>query len=114
MAAAGTPILVLAYHFPPVGGGGVQRNAKFIRYLQSYGYSPTVVTGPGRPSGHWTPHDGSMLDEIGETTPIFRTSGPERPLLKAVALRSSGGCWSIQLDALVGANLGRDRSESGS
>jgi glycosyltransferase involved in cell wall biosynthesis len=77
MAPAGTPILVLAYHFPPVGGGGVQRNAKFIRYLQSYGYSPTVITGPGHPFGHWTPHDGSMLDEIGGTTPVFRTSGPE-------------------------------------
>ena len=77
MASAGTPILFLAYHFPPVGGGGVQRNSKFIRYLRSFGYSPTVVTGPGRPSGHWTPHDGSMLEEIGETTPVFRAPGPE-------------------------------------
>jgi len=77
MAPRGIPILFLAYHFPPVGGGGVQRNAKFARYLPSFGYAPTVVTGPGRPSGHWTPHDGSMLDEVGEKTLISRAPGPE-------------------------------------
>ena len=77
MGPRGTPILFLAYHFPPVGGGGVQRNTKFARYLPSFGYAPTVVTGPGRPSGRWTPHDESMLDEVGEQTPIARASGPE-------------------------------------
>src|SRR5262245_31866259 len=77
MPASGTPIVFLAYHFPPVGGGGVQRNVKFARYLPSYGYAPTVVTGPGRPSGHWTPHDGTMLEEVSDAGAIARTPGPE-------------------------------------
>jgi glycosyltransferase involved in cell wall biosynthesis len=101
MAHAGTPILVLAYHFPPVGGGGVQRNAKFVRYLPALGYAPTVVTGPGRPSGHWTPHDRSMLEQIDETTPIIRVPGPEpnvstglrAAIERRLLIRSSWARW---------------------
>ena len=38
-------VLFLAYHFPPIGGAGVQRSVKFVRYLPSFGYEPLVVTG---------------------------------------------------------------------
>ena len=55
----------------------MQRNTKFVRYLPSYGYAPTVITGPGRPAGHWTPHDGTMLEEVGGAAAIVRTPGPE-------------------------------------
>jgi glycosyltransferase involved in cell wall biosynthesis len=41
-------VLFLAYYFPPLGGGGVQRSLKFVRYLPDHGYEPVVVTGPGR------------------------------------------------------------------
>lgn len=37
-------ILIIAYFFPPLGGGGVQRTVKFVKYLQSFGYEPTVLT----------------------------------------------------------------------
>ncbi len=37
-------VLVLAYEFPPSGGGGVQRVAKMCRYLPVNGWSPIVVT----------------------------------------------------------------------
>ena len=39
-----TRILFLAYYFPPIGGGGVQRSAKFAKYLPEFGYKPRVVT----------------------------------------------------------------------
>jgi glycosyltransferase involved in cell wall biosynthesis len=44
--AAGAPLraLVVAYAFPPVGGAGVQRVAKFVKYLPRHGVSPTVLT----------------------------------------------------------------------
>src|SRR3954471_21541195 len=77
MTPTGRPILFLAYHFPPVGGGGVQRNAKFARYLPQLGFAPTIVTGPGTADGHWTPQDSSMLEDIGSETTIVRASGPE-------------------------------------
>jgi glycosyltransferase involved in cell wall biosynthesis len=37
-------ILVIAYAFPPCGGAGVQRTAKFVHYLPAFGWLPTVVT----------------------------------------------------------------------
>ncbi len=44
-------ILVVAYYFPPMGLSGVQRIAKFVKYLPRYGWSPTVLT--VRPGGYY-------------------------------------------------------------
>src|SRR5678815_2823742 len=35
-------VLVLAYRFPPQGGGGVQRTLKFVKYLPQQGWLPIV------------------------------------------------------------------------
>lgn len=37
-------LLVVAYAFPPCGGAGVQRTAKFVRHLPENGWVPTVLT----------------------------------------------------------------------
>ncbi|KXK33905.1 MAG: glycosyl transferase group 1 [Chlorobi bacterium OLB6] len=37
-------VLVLAYYYPPMGLSGVQRVAKFTKYLPQYGWNPIVVT----------------------------------------------------------------------
>lgn len=37
-------LLVVAYFFPPLGGGGVQRTLKFVKYLPGCGWRPIVVT----------------------------------------------------------------------
>jgi hypothetical protein len=58
-------VLYVAYHFPPIGGAGVQRNAKFVRYLPELGYAPIVVAGPGPVSDRWTPTDETMVADIG-------------------------------------------------
>lgn len=36
--------LIVSYAFPPVGGAGVQRMSKLVKYLPSHGVSPTVLT----------------------------------------------------------------------
>ena len=36
--------LVVAYNYPPVGGAGVQRMSKLVRYLPSHGVAPSVLT----------------------------------------------------------------------
>jgi glycosyltransferase involved in cell wall biosynthesis len=41
-------VLMLAYYFPPLGGGGVQRTLKHVKYLPQAGFAPIVVTGTGR------------------------------------------------------------------
>lgn len=37
-------LLILSYYFPPLGLGGTQRIAKFVKYLPQFGWQPTVVT----------------------------------------------------------------------
>ncbi len=54
-------VLVLTYEFPPAAGAGVQRAAKFARYLPASGWTPVVVTSEpvwGRPV------DGSLLESL--------------------------------------------------
>jgi glycosyltransferase involved in cell wall biosynthesis len=48
-------VLVIAYEYPPSGGGGVQRIAKFTRYLPEFGWDPVVVAA--------RPVKGRALDE---------------------------------------------------
>jgi glycosyltransferase involved in cell wall biosynthesis len=70
-------ILFVAYHFPPVGGAGVQRNAKFARYLPEFGYESLVVTGAGTASGRWTPSDRTLNADVPAGTEVRRLPGPE-------------------------------------
>lgn len=37
-------ILIIAYAYPPYGGAGVQRTAKFAKYLPEFNWTPTVLT----------------------------------------------------------------------
>jgi hypothetical protein len=69
-------VALIAYHFPPLGGAGVQRSLKFARYLPEFGYRPLVITGPGAAGGRWTPADESLLAELPEAR-IVRVPGPE-------------------------------------
>jgi glycosyltransferase involved in cell wall biosynthesis len=73
-------VLVVAYHFPPIGGGGVQRNAKFVRYLPEFGYRPVVVTGAGGATGRWTPVDTSLNASVTSQTEVHRVTEPEPPV----------------------------------
>jgi glycosyltransferase involved in cell wall biosynthesis len=68
-------VLILAYYFPPIGGGGVQRTLKYVKYLGAEGFDPVVVTarGVGQPL-----RDDSMLSEVPEETVVIRA--PEIPL----------------------------------
>ena len=36
-------LLLISYHFPPVGGAGVQRPLKFVKYLRHYGWDVSVL-----------------------------------------------------------------------
>ena len=69
-------VLVVAYHFPPIGGAGVQRNAKFARYLPELGYELVVVTGPGGDGSRWTPEDPTLNDDVAPGVEVSRVPGP--------------------------------------
>ena len=70
MAGRRRRVLVLAYFFPPLGGAGVQRTLKFVRYLESLGWDATVVTTKSR---LYRARDPSLLAEVPAGTRVIRT-----------------------------------------
>lgn len=69
LAALNRRVLLVAYSFPPVGGAGVQRPVKWVKYLPQFGWDVTVLT-PENPSVPL--RDESLLAEIPPETRIVR------------------------------------------
>jgi len=67
-------ILVVAYNFPPVGGAGVQRPVKFVKYLRRFGWEPVVlsVSNPSVPI-----QDAALLKDVPEGVKIYRARSLE-------------------------------------
>lgn len=70
-------VLVLAYFFPPLGGGGVQRVLKFVKYLPEFGMQPTVIT---TRSQSYAVKDPSLAGDIPSGVTVVRA--PELPMHK--------------------------------
>lgn len=79
-------LLLLAYFFPPIGGGGCQRTLKLVRYLVPHGWDSTVVT--ARDADYWI-LDPSLLEEVPESAEIVRVSGLTS--LRVLRLFAKGG-----------------------
>ncbi len=73
-----TRALVLAYHYPPLGGAAVQRN-RLVDRLPGLGIEPVVVTGTGRSDGRWAPADPTLGDGARPGVEVLRAAGPEPP-----------------------------------
>jgi glycosyltransferase involved in cell wall biosynthesis len=74
-------VLVLAYFFPPLGGGGVQRTLKFVRYLEPLGWDATVISTRSR---LYPARDPSLLKEVPASTRVVRT--PALPLAHYIGI----------------------------
>ena len=82
-------VAVLSYYFPPIGGAGAQRPARFVRYLRDFGWDPVVVTGPGATDDRWTPRDEALYADIPDDVEVRRLDGPEPSVfLKASATKN--------------------------
>jgi len=68
----GRRVLVIAYFFPPLGGAGVQRTLKFVKYLPEFGWTPTVVSTSSRVYGA---RDTTLLDEVPHGVRVMRAPG---------------------------------------
>ena len=92
-------VLVVSYNFPPVGGAGVQRVTKFVKYLPQFGWEPTVLTteNPSVPV-----FDESLLADIPPNTVIVkaRTLEPGYALKRLV----SGGSTVTRSVSEAGQN----------
>ncbi len=67
-------VLVIAYFFPPLGGGGVQRTLKFVKYLPDNGWNPIVLTVR---EGGYDAFDNTLARELSPDVRIIRTSSIE-------------------------------------
>lgn len=54
-------VLFFAYDYPPLGGGGVLRSVKFIKYLSDFGWEPIVITSKENAVGV---KDATLFDDI--------------------------------------------------
>ncbi|RNC85579.1 MAG: glycosyltransferase [Balneola sp.] len=73
-------VLFILYYFPPMGGSGVQRPLKFIKYLREFGWNPIVICPE---PGAYHSFDESLQKELDEmeieihrvrgNTPLHRT-----------------------------------------
>jgi glycosyltransferase involved in cell wall biosynthesis len=70
-------VLFLAYYFPPLGGGGVQRSISFVRHLPSLGYAPVVVTRGAAEAVEWGPVDGTLPIRIPGGVEVLRVPSHE-------------------------------------
>ncbi|MFZ3371837.1 MAG: hypothetical protein WA131_02250, partial [Desulfitobacteriaceae bacterium] len=74
-------VLVIAYFFPPLGGSGVQRTLKFVKYLPKFGLQPIVSTVR---YGHNFAYDESLLKEIPEIAKVYRSNSLETLWLRTL------------------------------
>lgn len=63
---------MIAYAFPPTGGSGVQRSAKFAKYLPQYGWHPTVWTVDGADG---LPRDETLCHDLPPEATILANNG---------------------------------------
>jgi glycosyltransferase involved in cell wall biosynthesis len=87
-------VLMIAYAFPPTGGPGVQRPAKFAKYLPQFGWRPIVWT---TDYVEGLPVDRSLRDELPPEVEIHQPP-PIRKALTA-ARRALAGVASFAVPA---------------
>jgi glycosyltransferase involved in cell wall biosynthesis len=66
--------LIITYYWPPAGGGGVQRVAKFCKYLPAFGWEPIVLTVE---NGNFPARDESLMSEVSDIEKVYRARSIE-------------------------------------
>ena len=107
-------LLFIAYYFPPLGGAGVQRTQKFVKYLAAEGISPIVVTGPASVDNRWSPLDATLDREIPPQVEVYRVPGPvpgggntiQRRFRKLLSLPQPYSQWWVRGGIHAASNVG--------
>lgn len=86
-------VLVVAYQFPPVGGSGVQRTLKFVKYLPDNGWIPHVLT---RDTGRMVQRDDTLMAEVPSGVAVLRTPAWDMTALPGkLALAGKFIAWKL-------------------
>jgi glycosyltransferase involved in cell wall biosynthesis len=73
-------VLLIAYHYPPLGGVGVFRTLKFTKYLPKFGYKPYILTVK---NPIYRTKDPTLIKEIPPEAKVYRTFSFEHRILRA-------------------------------
>ena len=92
-------VLFVAYYTPPAGGAGVQRSAKFIKYLPDFGWQPIILTVFPE---NYRLHDPSLSADFHPDSPIHRTSAWLLPTWVPWRVRSWFSRWFLLMDENLG------------
>lgn len=76
--------LIITYYFPPMGGGGVQRILKLVKYLRPKGWQFTLITASPYPKAAVL-RDTSLLDETPSDLKVIRVPDSMAALQKGIA-----------------------------
>jgi len=91
-------VLVIAYEYPPLGGGGVFRTLKFTKYLPHFGWKPYVLTVK---NPEYRVRDPTLLKEVPQEAKIYRVFSFEHKFFHFE--RRLFGCrWIFIPDANIG------------
>ncbi len=91
------PLLVIAYFFPPLGGGGVQRTLGFVRHLPAFGYNPVVLA--AAPSVAYWAMDESLLHDLPPGVEVHRVADGLWSKSVGVVRRACPRAYRERLDA---------------
>lgn len=67
-------VLIICYYWPPSGGPGAQRNVKFVKYLEEFGWQANILTVK---QGEYPYIDDTLAAEISPEVKIHRTNAIE-------------------------------------
>lgn len=88
-------VLIIAYLFPPIGGGGIQRPLKMAKYLGQFDWDVHVLT--VEPTYHPT-NDPSLLEQIPQEVTVHRCKEPQLWQLGRKTVKSSGSGNEDKID----------------
>jgi glycosyltransferase involved in cell wall biosynthesis len=90
-------LLIVAFYFPPTGGGGVQRTLKFCKFLPEFGVDVHVLTPE---DSKWFARDDQLLEAIPPATTVHRCRflGP-RSSFRSDALRGRSRLGRLGVEA---------------
>lgn len=80
-------LLVIAWFFPPMGGGGVQRTLSFVRHLSALGWRITVLT-TDAPERYWA-QDPGLLERVPASVEVVRVGDRALSLARRVVRRAA-------------------------
>jgi glycosyltransferase involved in cell wall biosynthesis len=103
-------LLVVAYFFPPLGGIGVQRTLKYVRYLAEHGWSSVVVAPRG---AVYRVMDPALAGELPTGIEVHRAFCYEPARLRQDLRRAARGLTPERGDGKGREGNGRDGAMAG-